>query len=258
MFLSILSFKVWASMLRRLFTFLMLTMLVACSSKDYRMADRSSVGIAPLPDQEPLAVVQIYAARAFNWRGSFAVHTWIATKEENAETYRVYQVIGWRLRRGLSVVSIENDLPDRRWFDAEPSLLYEIRGDKAAQLIPSIHESALNYPYPKSYRAWPGPNSNTFVSYILRQNPEIGVELPSHAIGKDWLEHGHLVGVSETGTGLQLSALGALGFIVGAADGVEVNILALNFGVDFLRPALKLPFIGRVGMKDAPAFYRDE
>jgi hypothetical protein len=244
-------------MLARLLSLLALIILSACSSKDYRTADRSSAGIAPLPEEESSAIVQIYSARAFEWRGAFAVHTWIATKEENAKAYQVYHVIGWRLRRGLSVVSIENDLPDRRWFDAEPSIIYEIRGEKAAQLIPSIHASALSYPYPNSYRAWPGPNSNTFISHILRENPSIGVELPPHAIGKDWLKNAQLIGWSETGTGLQVSVLGALGLTLGAADGVEVNVLALNFGVDFLRPALKLPFVGRIGMKDAPPFYRE-
>ena len=34
-------------------------------------------------------------------------------------------------------------------------------------------------------------------------------------------------------------------------EGIEVNLLGLVFGVDVLRPALKLPFFGRIGMKDA-------
>jgi hypothetical protein len=32
------------------------------------------------------------------------------------------------------------------------------------------------------------------------------------------------------------------------AEGVEINLLGLNFGFDFLRPALKLPGVGRIGM----------
>ena len=64
--------------------------------RDYRTADRSSAGIAPLAETTPEAVVQVYAARALNWRGIFGVHTWIATKPENAKEYTVHQVIGWR------------------------------------------------------------------------------------------------------------------------------------------------------------------
>lgn len=244
-------------MLRVPLVLLCLLFIFGCSSKDYRTADRSSAGIAPLPQEEPQAIVQIYTARAFNWRGYFAVHSWIATKEKDAEYYRVYHVIGWRLRRNLSVVSIEKDPPDRRWFDAEPSIIYEVRGERAEKLIPKIHEAALQYPYPNSYRAWPGPNSNTFISYILRKTPEIGVELPPHAIGRDWLEGGQIFGPSETGTGFQFSVLGAAGFTLGLADGIELNILALNFGIDFLRPALKLPFVGRLGFRDAPFAPKD-
>ncbi len=34
---------------------------------------------------------------------------------------------------------------------------------------------------------------------------------------------------------------------MGREEGVELNLLGLNFGIDFYRPALKLPFIGRIG-----------
>jgi hypothetical protein len=31
-------------------------------------------------------------------------------------------------------------------------------------------------------------------------------------------------------------------------EGVEFNLLGLNFGIDFIKPAFKLPFIGRLGV----------
>lgn len=43
-----------------------------------------------------------------------------------------------------------------------------------------------------------------------------------------------------------------LGFTAGLGEGVEVQVLGLCFGVDLLRPALKLPMAGRLGMRDAP------
>ena len=42
---------------------------------DWRTADRSSAGIAPVPDKTAEAVVQVYAARTYNWRGYIAVHS---------------------------------------------------------------------------------------------------------------------------------------------------------------------------------------
>lgn len=225
---------------------------------DWRTADRSSAKIAPLPSEEPRAVVQVYAARTVRWRKYFAVHSWIASKEKDAKAYETYHVIGFRQRRGLDVVVVEEGIPDARWYGQEPELLRDLRGPAAERAIPKIREAARAYPYQREYRAWPGPNSNTFISYILRRTPEIGVELPPHAIGKDWIENGHIAGWSESGTGAQLSLLGVLGMTVGLAEGLEVNILGLSFGLDVFRPALKLPLLGRLGFKDAPVFSLDD
>lgn len=223
-------------------------------AKGWWNADNSSVNIAPKPDQEKRAIVQIYAARAYSWRGYFAVHSWIATKDENADHYDVYQVMGWRGYRGLPVVAVEPGIPDRKWYGNEPEMLFELRGDKAKQMLPQIKKAAAEYPYQDFYRLFPGPNSNSFISYIIRHTPGITVELPPHAIGKDWIDDGKLFAKSETGTGYQLSLFGLLGITIGAAEGLEINILGMTFGIDVMRPALKLPFIGRIGLKDRPLY----
>ena len=44
-----------------------------------------------------------------------------------------------------------------------------------------IDKAARGYPYGSEYRAWPGPNSNTFTSWIARAVPELQVDLPSTA-----------------------------------------------------------------------------
>ncbi len=235
----------------RAFMFLALLAATACA-QDWRHADRSSAKIAPLPADEPRALVQVYAARAVSWRGGFAVHTWIAIKEKNAPSYEVMQVVGFRLHHGLPALMDEPSEPDRRWFGKTPTLILDIRGEKAESAIAKIHKAVADYPYRDAYRVWPGPNSNTFTSYVLRAAPELGIDLPSNAIGRDWLIHGRPVAFSETGTGVQLSLLGVLGATVGLRDGVEVQVLGLDFGVDFFRPALKLPIFGRIGMRAAP------
>src|SRR5690242_19523191 len=102
--------------------------------QDYRTANRDSAGIAPDPKQTPEAVVQVYAARALNWRGIFGVHTWIATKPENAAEFTIHQVIGWRMFRGLPVVVSAPGIPDGRWFGNEPTLMTDLRGEIAAEI----------------------------------------------------------------------------------------------------------------------------
>ena len=50
--------------------------MISCGNirlgKDYRTANRASAEMAPDPGKTPEAVIQIYAARAFNWRGIFS------------------------------------------------------------------------------------------------------------------------------------------------------------------------------------------
>jgi hypothetical protein len=238
----------------RKFLFICIIPLTACAHQDWRNSDRSSAGLAPSPKDEPKAVVQVYSARAFRWRGYFGVHSWIATKEKDSDHYITYHVMGYRLERTGTTLVVEEDIPDRRWFGAVPTLIHEIRGEKAASAIPKIQAAVNSYPYPKSYRLWPGPNSNTFISYILRNVPELGVELPPHALGKDWLAGGDFFAKSESGTGGQFSIFGVFGATAGLAEGIELNLLGMSFGIDFWRPALKLPFLGRLGFKDAPVF----
>ena len=157
-----------------------------CVSKDWRAASREPAGIAPSPSAVGDAVLQIYGASAWGWRGWFAVHTWIAAKPSNAPAYTVYEVVGWRLRRGLPVVRIEEDLPDRAWYGARPRLLKEFRGGGTDELIAAVDKAARGYPWPNTYKAFPGPNSNTFTAWIGRQVPELGLELPFSAIGSGY------------------------------------------------------------------------
>ena len=106
--------------------------------QDWRTADRSSAGIAPAPSETQEAVVSVWAARAFNWRGLLAVHTWVATKPANASHYRVHQVVGWRGWGGGNVVVSSRDLPDRYWYGQPPRLVKELRGPAAERAIPKI------------------------------------------------------------------------------------------------------------------------
>src|SRR5690606_7750949 len=105
-------------------------------STDWRTANRNSARIAPDPKTTPEAVIQAYSAKAFHWRGLFAVHTWIAVKPKNALQYTVYQIVGWRLWRGLPALMVETDLPDRNWFAQKPQIFFDLRGEKAERLIP--------------------------------------------------------------------------------------------------------------------------
>ncbi len=217
-------------------------------------ASRASSGMAPAPQAELRPLIQVYGARTYNWRGAFGIHTWIATKRGGADRYTVYQVIGWNLYRGGSAVTVsEGGPPDFYWFNARPALLAERRGPEVEALIDRVQAAVVNYPYPDAYRAWPGPNSNTFTAFVARQVPELGLDLPANAIGKDYLANGSVFARTPSGTGWQVSLLGLLGVGVALEEGVEFNLLGLSAGVDFNDLRLRLPGLGNVGMRDPAA-----
>ncbi len=214
---------------------------------DWRTASRASVGIAPDPETTPEAVVQVYAARAWGWRGRFAVHTWIAVKRAGAPAFTVYEVIGWRAYRGHPVLTVHDRAPDGRWFGAEPEILFDLRGPEVDDVIRRIDLAARSYPHADAYHAWPGPNSNTFTAHVGRAVPELTVELPPTAIGKDYLTGG-LLARTPSGSGFQVSLFGLVGLMVGMREGVEINVLGLVFGIDPDDLAVKLPMIGKLSL----------
>lgn len=223
--------------------------LTGCAT-DWRTASKESANLSPKPQDLKESIVQIFVARAYSWRGAFAVHPWISWKSKDDTAYTVTQVVGWRTRRGLPAVVMMQDLPDRKWYGAEPRIIYEIRGSKADAAIKKMKELIPNYRYANDYTVWPGPNSNTYIAHLIREVDELEVELPPHAIGKDWLVDSYFLDKTASGTGFQVSFFGVLGLQLGLYEGIEVNILGLNFGIDFIKPALKLPFIGRLGFDD--------
>lgn len=210
-------------------------------------ADRSSAGIAPDPGRTPEAVVQVYKARTYGWRGGFSVHTWFALKPAKATAWERFEVVGFGVSRGRPAVRQGPGVPDGRWYGNEPALLGELRGEKAEAAIPLIRAAVADYPYPRSYTAWPGPNSNTFIAHLARRVPDLRIDLPANAIGKDYPVDG-AIARTPSGTGWQLSLAGIFGITIGRVEGVEINLLGLDAGLDFLRPALRLPGIGRLGV----------
>lgn len=213
---------------------------------DWRSASTEPTGQAPDPVSEREALVQVYAARTWGWRGVFGVHTWIAVKPTNAGAYRVYEVIGWRLRSARSVVSVSERHPDARWYGSIPELITEKRGAGVDSIIERIDKAVAGYPYADRYTAWPGPNSNTFTAWVLRAVPELRADLPPTAIGKDYLGE-RIASSAPSGSGYQLSLLGLLGIAASGVEGLEVNLLGLTFGINPLDLSLKLPLIGRIG-----------
>jgi hypothetical protein len=216
---------------------------------DWWSADRSSIGHLPPARDNPAALVRVFAAPTVRWRGILAVHCWIVLKPEGASTYTRYDYTAWG-----EPIRVNGFPPDGRWFGRHPELVFAADGETAAAMIPRMQAVIGSYTWRNrgDYRAWPGPNSNTFVAAVLDAVPEAAMVLPPTAIGKDYPYDGRWLRLTSSGTGIRLSLGGYAGLTLGWVDGIEVNILGGIAGIDLRRPALKLPGLGRLGVPSVP------
>ncbi|MFM9971854.1 MAG: DUF3750 domain-containing protein [Burkholderiales bacterium] len=225
--------------------------LCACAAQRATLDSGSEVArLAPDPSKTPEAVIQVYGARTVGAKGVFGVHTWVAVKPHGERAYTVYEVIGWRQRYGASPVVIHQRTPDARWFGAQPELIAYRRGKGTEELIAKIDKAAREYPWANEYSVWPGPNSNTFTAWIGRAVPELRLDLPPTAIGKDY-SGSKVLGAAPSGSGLQFSLFGLFGLTASPVEGIELNLLGLTLGANPFDFSLKLPLVGRVGFERA-------
>lgn len=207
-------------------------------------ASHEATGQAPSPADTEEAVVQVYAARTWGIRGAVAVHTWIAVKRAGAKNYTRHEIIGWRLRRTGTALVREPGRADAMWFSNRPMLLVDLRGPGANAAIDKVEAAVADYPYANEYKMWPGPNSNTFTAFVGRRVPELALNLPPTAIGKDYLANGAFIARAPSGTGYQVSIRGVVSATAALREGIELNLFGSAAGFSLHPPAIRLPGLG--------------
>jgi len=214
-------------------------------TRSWSTANWSSTGTIPLAKDHPDAMVRVYAARVGRWRGIFAVHSWLVLKEAGAASYERFDKVGWG-----SPIRRNGYPPDGRWYGNEPEVVLELTGEQAERVIPQLREAIEAYPYSRAgdYRVWPGPNSNSFIAFVIGRVPELGTTLPPTAIGKDFPVEGGWFGLSPSGTGVRVNFDGYAGLTIAWVEGIELNILGAIAGIDVRSPGIKLPGFGRIGL----------
>lgn len=93
------------------------------------------------------------------------------------------------------------------------------------------------------------------LQYLRRQcdggGARLALKLPTTAIGKDYPYDGQWLAMTPSGTGFRFNLGGYAGLTLGWLEGIEINLFGAVAGVEFRRPAINLPGLGRFGM--APA-----
>lgn len=181
-----------------------------------------------LPDSEP-------------WYSQFATHCWIELHQQGAEEWlRIEANTDPRAEKIHPSIANHNV----RWGrDVEVIAVFLL--DEAKAQIPLLIEAAEHHAKDFHYRAYPGPNSNTYVARILDDIPGMDVELPHNAVGKDYTTTIH-AGLTNSRDGLHLD-IPFLGASLGYQQGAEIHLIGLTAGIGLWPPALKIPFLPRIG-----------
>lgn len=215
-------------------------------AESWRTANWGSSGLLPAAGQVPDAKVLVIAARTGRWKSIFAEHMSIVLKPAGAGNWTRYDVVGWGnpVRRNAYAA-------DAFWYGNRPYVVAELSGPEAAALIPRIEATIAAYPHsaPGSYTVWPGPNSNSFVAWVVRNTEGFAVELPPVAVGKDYLGGGLALARAPSGTGFTFSAAGLVGLTLALREGLELNLLGATIGIDPDDLAVKLPALGTLSLK---------
>jgi hypothetical protein len=196
------------------------------------------------PDE---VVVQLRCATVPGGLGLLGVHYWFAVFDPETQRWHRWEVWQQADAGGTSWGHVHKDLmvADANVGGGPVQVRAEWHGTEARALADVVARSS-EYSDRGRYLAWPGPNSNTYIAWVLRR-AGVAADLEPRGLGKDYLG---LAGValSTTGTGVQAEST-LLGLKVGLRDGVELHILYFTFGLDALRPAVKTPF-GRLGLPE--------
>jgi len=214
---------------------------------NWRQASWASSGLLPKAESVPQAEVIILASRTGKWKGIFAEHMSIVLKPENAAAWTRYDVVGWD-----NPVRKNGYVADAYWYGNAPRVIYKVEGVEAATLIPKIEQSIAHYPNAAtgSYVIWPGPNSNTFVSWVVRHTDGFAAELSPVAVGKDYLGAGINWDRAPSSTGYTVSWQGYLGVTLALREGIELHFIGGTIGLSPYDLAIKLPSFGKLSLYD--------
>ncbi len=115
-----------------------------------------------------------------------AVHCWLVEYDPGAGGWRRWEVWQTAGEGEGNWGHVRRDLlpPAAGVGDGESWPLAQWTGDDARRLH-DVLAAPQKYPHQQLYRYWPGPNSNTYIAWVLR-TAGIAHSLPFAAIGKDY------------------------------------------------------------------------
>jgi len=127
------------------------------------------------------AGVRLYAATV-PWTAGTAIHAWFVVKHHGSRDIDRWEV--WQTAGGPHGHVRHNLMgPTRDVGAGGVHVLAELRGAEAERVIEFIETQSPGYPARQKYHYVPGPNSNSYVQWVLTGS-RWEVSLPPTAVGK--------------------------------------------------------------------------
>jgi hypothetical protein len=124
----------------------------------------------------------------------------------------VYEVVGWRVQGSEDALVVSILLADGRWYGNAPKIISDIGVKGVGDVVHKIDLSAHIYPNKYIYSVWPGPNSNTFTSFVPPPTSKLKLDLSPTFIGKGYIPGGNFL-KTPSGTRYQIQLFGLAGLM---------------------------------------------
>lgn len=183
-----------------------------------------------------VVVKDVRIPKGMPWYSRFASHSFVEYRESPSSAWRRLEIVNKDSGIVHEEISQAEATATTRW--GNPVHLVSQSKVDGPLVVRKMEKIAKNYD-DSLYRPWPGPNSNTFTTEIIREVNGVTGMLEHNGVGKD---HGLYFGPTTGGTGLEIQAT-YLGVEAGLREGVQLNLLGLTAGVGIWPPSLKVPFL---------------
>ncbi len=127
----------------------------------------------------------------------FAVHPWVVTVHQGKinrwevihRKYSNKERFGYVYKNFYTnpIQGIKKHTLSSQYWDAK--IIGSVFGGEnslAEKMFRFIETMSPLYPHQENYTLFPGPNSNTYIAWILKNFPEANIQLPWNAFGKNF------------------------------------------------------------------------
>lgn len=131
----------------------------------------------------------------------FFTHPWFIVIDKKGSINR-FEVINWRnkhkknndnwfFKNAFEAYEGLYLIPQINFHKMKGKIIFHVRGGEnslAHKVFKFFQKEVYSYPFKNKYSYYPGPNSNTFVQWVLNKFPELNYKLRFDSLGRNYKE----------------------------------------------------------------------